>query len=356
MPIDPATRSANGWNASRGATRFSSNSASPTWAAPSSTFRNREKLLAILVDGKVLSAPVIRQEIPGGRARITGSFSREEAERIAVGLPGSRQQERSNLSLTDDPRKHFLNIERIARFAGNDESRFRVAAAYMTKNLPNDAFKTVRERLLPLLRDKDEVVRLEALVSFAHQKDLVTGPIILGLLRQDRLAEGAKFKAMQSLSALTGDTFGYDIHNLVPAKKGNREAIRKIEAWLKEAGADATLDEWVRTYLPGCTLRHDDEGEPTTVVSPGGETLNLVDAAKHVETKEDIGYWSTYATRFLSGQELTVRSTEDATEAAKLLHALSHGPQFARQKIYKPRCIPNGWVVEIGHDSERHPG
>ncbi len=132
----------------------------------------------------------------------------------------------------------------VARFAGDDEPRFRVAAAYMTRNLPNDAFKTVREQLLPLLGDEDEVVRLEALLSFAHQKDLVTGPIILELLRQDRLDEAVKFKAMQSLSALTGKTFGYDMHNWVPAGKGNREAIRKIEAWLKEAGERERIEDY----------------------------------------------------------------------------------------------------------------
>ena len=39
--------------------------------------------LAIVLDGKVYSAPVIREAITGGNAEITGSFSPEEAQRLA---------------------------------------------------------------------------------------------------------------------------------------------------------------------------------------------------------------------------------------------------------------------------------
>jgi len=42
--------------------------------------------LAILFDGRLYSAPVIRGEIPGGRAMISGSFSKEEAYELAVML------------------------------------------------------------------------------------------------------------------------------------------------------------------------------------------------------------------------------------------------------------------------------
>jgi hypothetical protein len=38
---------------------------------------------AAVLDGKVLSAPVVRSEIPGGRGRITGISSQEEAVRVA---------------------------------------------------------------------------------------------------------------------------------------------------------------------------------------------------------------------------------------------------------------------------------
>ncbi len=42
--------------------------------------------LAIILDGVVYSAPVIQERIVGGRARITGSFSMEEAKDLAVVL------------------------------------------------------------------------------------------------------------------------------------------------------------------------------------------------------------------------------------------------------------------------------
>ena len=44
------------------------------------------KRLAILLDGKMISAPVIREEITGGRAVLSGNFSPGEAKRIAAGL------------------------------------------------------------------------------------------------------------------------------------------------------------------------------------------------------------------------------------------------------------------------------
>jgi protein-export membrane protein SecD len=39
---------------------------------------------AIVLDGKVISAPVIRSEIPGGRGQITGNFSQDEVNRLAL--------------------------------------------------------------------------------------------------------------------------------------------------------------------------------------------------------------------------------------------------------------------------------
>ncbi|MEW6665793.1 MAG: protein translocase subunit SecD [Thermodesulfobacteriota bacterium] len=50
------------------------------------TGENIEKRLAIILDGNVYSAPVIRDRIPGGKAQITGSFSMEEAKDLAIVL------------------------------------------------------------------------------------------------------------------------------------------------------------------------------------------------------------------------------------------------------------------------------
>jgi preprotein translocase subunit SecD len=41
------------------------------------------KRLAIMIDGQIVSAPVIRSEIPGGKAMISGSFTWNEARQLS---------------------------------------------------------------------------------------------------------------------------------------------------------------------------------------------------------------------------------------------------------------------------------
>lgn len=50
------------------------------------TGENIGKRAAILVDGKIVSIPMIRAAIPGGRAMLNGDFSQEETERILKSL------------------------------------------------------------------------------------------------------------------------------------------------------------------------------------------------------------------------------------------------------------------------------
>ncbi len=50
------------------------------------TEENVKKRLAIVLDGKVYSAPVIQEKISGGAARITGSFTIDEARDLAIVL------------------------------------------------------------------------------------------------------------------------------------------------------------------------------------------------------------------------------------------------------------------------------
>lgn len=47
------------------------------------TRENIGKTFAIVLDGQVLSAPMIRSEIAGGRGQITGGFSKEEVKRLS---------------------------------------------------------------------------------------------------------------------------------------------------------------------------------------------------------------------------------------------------------------------------------
>ena len=50
------------------------------------TREHLSECLAILIDGHVVCAPVVRSEITGGRALITGRFTEDEARRIVGGL------------------------------------------------------------------------------------------------------------------------------------------------------------------------------------------------------------------------------------------------------------------------------
>ena len=50
------------------------------------TGENIKRRLAIVLDNKVYSAPVIQERIPGGTARITGNFSAQEAHDLAIVL------------------------------------------------------------------------------------------------------------------------------------------------------------------------------------------------------------------------------------------------------------------------------
>lgn len=47
------------------------------------TRNNIDRRLAIIIDGQVYSAPVIRTEIPGGKAEISGDFTQQEAEDLS---------------------------------------------------------------------------------------------------------------------------------------------------------------------------------------------------------------------------------------------------------------------------------
>jgi preprotein translocase subunit SecD len=48
------------------------------------TKENIDKRLAIVVNGEVYSAPVIRSEISDGKAQISGNFTEEEAQQLAA--------------------------------------------------------------------------------------------------------------------------------------------------------------------------------------------------------------------------------------------------------------------------------
>ncbi len=127
-----------------------------------------------------------------------------------------------------------------AGLATEKEARFRTMAARLGSKLPAGSFGAIRKSLLPLLNDRDEAVRFAALSCFSKQKDLAAGPIILKLLRRDRLTdEQQKITVMQSMSALSGNAWNYDMHNWGPDQPGNERAIGRFEAWLRKQALKA---------------------------------------------------------------------------------------------------------------------
>lgn len=54
------------------------------------TQENIDKSLGIVVEGKLISAPIIKSAIPGGKAVVAGNFSVDEASRIVDTILGKK--------------------------------------------------------------------------------------------------------------------------------------------------------------------------------------------------------------------------------------------------------------------------
>jgi preprotein translocase subunit SecD len=54
------------------------------------TAENVGERIAIVIDGEVLTAPIVREPISGGRVQISGNFTGEEANGLAVALAGGQ--------------------------------------------------------------------------------------------------------------------------------------------------------------------------------------------------------------------------------------------------------------------------
>lgn len=55
------------------------------------TERNVERALAITIDGKVMSAPLVNSPIAGGKVWISGNFTVQEAENLAMGIRAGKR-------------------------------------------------------------------------------------------------------------------------------------------------------------------------------------------------------------------------------------------------------------------------
>jgi len=148
------------------------------------------------------------------------------------------------------------------RFAKEAKPEYRVVGAHLASNLPADSFAAVRKDMISLLNDADESVLDEALRAFAQQKDLAACQVILDALKAEHPGPG---NVMQAMSALTGGTFGYDMHNWGPGTPTNQRAIGKFEAWMASRGVPVP-----RNFEPGAG--DPAVTRPTTSTSSGQAT------------------------------------------------------------------------------------
>ncbi len=110
----------------------------------------------------------------------------------------------------------------------------------------------------------------------------------------------------------------------------------------------------VEKLLPDHRLRLDDQGTPVELVSPRSTELKL--PASNETIPGPTGYWFNPSIELLSNSRTQVSNSMQAAQLIQLLHALCHGPSFVRQKVYHPREIDGGWLVEVSHDFENYPG
>lgn len=75
-------------------------------------------------------------------------------------------------------------------------------------------------------------MRAMALRGFSAKKDMAAGPVILEALTCEQTNEGFKIAVMQSMSALTGKSWNYNLHEWGLGSKENREAVERFKAWL----------------------------------------------------------------------------------------------------------------------------
>ncbi len=121
---------------------------------------------------------------------------------------------------------------------------------------------------------------------------------------------------------------------------------------------DFSVGHLAHVYVPQCVIATNHAGTPKALVSPSGEVLDLLAAAREnpMPSNNVAGYWFSPTMDFLSRQKVQVASPGQAVAVVQLLHAIWRGPDFVREKIYRARRIDLGWLIEVEHDFTNYPG
>ncbi len=126
-----------------------------------------------------------------------------------------------------------------ARLASDANAQTRLAVANMIFSLPEETFKSIRNQLLPLLKDENLDVRYLAAYGFAQRRDVVAGPVILHALKQpltDEQYQGNISLALLEFEEMAERRFVYPQTEWGPANARNKKTIEEFERWLSERG------------------------------------------------------------------------------------------------------------------------
>jgi hypothetical protein len=124
-----------------------------------------------------------------------------------------------------------------ARLASDANAKTRHAVAEMLVAMPDETFRSIRRKLLPLLDDENLDVRYRAALEFAKRREVVAGPVILSALKspmQDMNQKVIVLGALAQFDQMAGKIFDYNLHEWGRDKARNRKAIEEFERWLSE--------------------------------------------------------------------------------------------------------------------------
>ena len=125
-------------------------------------------------------------------------------------------------------------VPHVFRFAVDPEPKFREIAVDIGCAQEAEVFAKLRSTMRKLTRDRNTQVSFGAIACLAKQQDLWVGKSLLEMLEDESIALGNRVTVMQSLAALAGKQFGYNMHEWGAATPENQVALSKFRGWLAE--------------------------------------------------------------------------------------------------------------------------
>jgi hypothetical protein len=196
--------------------------------------------LAIVVNGQVLSAPVIAEPITGGKAQITGNFSREEAERLA-------QLIQQNIARKSAGVAPFTGAIQGRVILGGKPPLERAITGMDPQSRAQHA-DTPTTQFYVVADDgglRDVVVYLEGdLPPLASAADLP--PLIIDHQRGFKVPYVSALAVGQTLLLTNSDSQLHNCHIIPPRGSENREVNKALMRGVANPHTFTAPDHWVR--------------------------------------------------------------------------------------------------------------